>query len=1114
MWLVNLALRRPYSVATLCLVILMMGVLSIFRMKTDVLPAVNIPVVVVVWNYSGLSAQDMESRVVLVAERGYSTSVDNIDHIESESINGIGLIKLYMAGDADIGAAIGQVTAQSMQSLRFMPTGMQPPSILQFNASNVQVAQITMSSNLLSAQEMFDYATQFLRLKLFTIEGMQLPPPYGGSGRQVAIDLDPFKLASKQLSPQDVVNAILASNVILPAGISRMGGHEYDISINGSPVDYASFNRVPVKVVNGRTVYVGDVAHAHDGYGNLFNTVHVNGRRAVYLAVLKKSNASTLAIVDATRDMLPSLKAAAPEGLELKLDFDQSTFVRAAINGVLRESLISAALVALMVFGFLGSWRSVIIVCTSIPLAVLCSVIGLSLSGMTLNLMTLGGLALSIGMLVDDATVEVENIHRNRVHEKRLAVAILDSASQVATPALATTLTICIVFFPVVMLTGPAKFLFIPLALGVVIAMVASYLLSRTLVPAMAHLLMKKEEVHGAEGEQGRNSRTPGETAPKRKPGRLARLNAWRDRQFERLEDAYESALRVALSQRALVLGSFFVLLVASGFLARVVGLDFFPNVDTGQMKLHLRAPPGMRLDDTEVLAARVQDEIRKIIPTDELETINDNIGAPISINLGYIATDNVNSGDADILIALTPKHHPSEGYIERMRRELPVKFPGTSLYFQSADVISQVLNFGTSAAIDVQIQGRDLEHNYQLAQKIKARVSRIPGAVDVHIPQVTNHPELRVNVDRERAAQLGLAEKDVASSLLTSLTGSSLVSPSFFVDPKTNVNYSVVVQTPFTDIDSVNALLATPIVGSVPTANANSASPGTPGALEQSGDSLQSALSAPGQAPYLGSIATILPNVNRSVINHYTAYPIVEVQCGVGGRDLGAVASDIQRIVDDEKKLPKGTEIHIRGQSEQMFRSFGRLALGLILAIALVYLLLATLLQSWLDPLIIMIAIPGALIGVLWMLMVTGTTINVESLMGTIMVVGIAVSNSNLLVNFANDLRGDKERKVSAVDAAVEAGKTRLRPVLMTAIAMLLGMLPMALALGEGGEQNAPLGRAVIGGLLVATFVTLFAVPIVYSLLRKAPPRKQTMDAEFEKEIADDPPAPAENHG
>ena len=1109
MWIVNLALRRPYSVATFCLVILMMGLLSIFRMKTDVLPAVNIPVVVVVWNYSGLSAQDMESRVVLVAERGYSTSVDNIDHIESESINGIGLIKLYMAGEADIGAAIGQITAQSMQSLRFMPTGMQPPSILQFNASNVQVAQITMSSKLLSAQEMFDYATQFLRLKLFTIQGMQLPPPYGGSGRQVSIDLDPFRLASKQLSPQDVVNAILDSNVILPAGVSRMGGREYDVGVNGSPIDYDAFNRIPIKVVNGATVYVGDVAHAHDGYGNLFNTVHVNGRRAVYMAILKKSNASTLAIVDATREMLPSLKAAAPEGLELKLDFDQSTFVRAAINGVLRESLISAGLVALMVFGFLGSWRSVLIVCTSIPLALLCSVIGLSLSGMTLNLMTLGGLALSIGMLVDDATVEVENIHRNRVHEKRLAVAILDSASQVATPALATTLTICIVFFPVVLLTGPAKFLFIPLALGVVIAMVASYLLSRTLVPAMAHLMMKHEEVPEAEGEQGKDQKNASQQ-PKKPAGRLARLNAWRDRQFERLEGAYESALRVVLTQRALVLVSLLAMLVASGFLARIVGLDFFPTVDTGQMKLHLRAPPGMRLEDTEVLAARVEDEIRKLIPADELETINDNIGAPISINLGYIATDNVNSGDADILIALKPKHHSSDGYIERIRRELPAKFPGSSLYFQSADVISQVLNFGTAAAIDVQVQGRDFEHNYQLAQKIKASMTRVPGAVDVHIPQVMDHPELRVNVDRERASQLGLAEKDVASSLLTSLTGSSLVAPSFFVDPKTNVNYNVVVQTPFTGIDSVNALLATPIVGSVPMPPEDSASNGTPGAIEQSSDSLQRALLSPGQAPYLGSIATIQPNVNRSVINHYTAYPVVDVQCGVSGRDLGAVASDIQRIVNDQKKLPKGTEIHIRGQSEQMFQSFGRLALGLILAIALVYLLLATLLQSWLDPLIIMIAIPGALIGVLWMLMVTGTTINVESLMGTIMVVGIAVSNSNLLVNFANDLRSEKDKKVSAIDAAVEAGKTRLRPVLMTAIAMLLGMMPMALALGEGGEQNAPLGRAVIGGLLVATFVTLFVVPVVYSLLRQAPPRKQTMDAEFEKEIADQEKAPA----
>jgi multidrug efflux pump subunit AcrB len=1101
MWIVRLALRRPYSVATLCIAILLMGLLSITRMKTDVLPAVNIPVVVVVWSYSGLSARDMEARVVFVAERGYSTTVDNIDHIESESINGIGVIKLYMADDADIGASIGQITAQSMQSLRSMPPGMQPPSILQFNASNVQVAQITMSSNLLSAQEMFDYATQFMRLKLFTIEGMQLPPPYGGSGRLVAIDLDPFKLGAKQLSPQDVVNAILNSNVILPAGISRMGEREYDISINSSPIDYDAFNRIPIKVVAGATVYLGDVAHAHDGYGNLFNTVHVNGRRAVYMAILKKSNASTLAIVDATREMLPALKAAAPDGLELKLDFDQSTFVRSAISGVLRESLISAGLVALMVFGFLGSWRSVIIVCTSIPLAILCSVIGLSLAGHTLNLMTLGGLALSIGMLVDDATVEVENIHRNRVHEKRLAVAILDSANQVATPALATTLTICIVFFPVVMLTGPAKFLFIPLALAVVIAMVASYLLSRTLVPAMAHLMMRKEEVHGSESQE-----------PGKGLSRFARFNRWRDRQFERLENAYEGALRITLTQRALVLGSLLVLLISSALLTRVVGLDFFPSVDTGQMKLHVRAPPGTRLEDTEILSAQVQDEIRKIIPASELDTINDNIGAPISLNLGYIATDNVNSGDADILIALKGKHAPSAEYIARIRRDVAPKFPSTTMYFQSADVISQVLNFGTPAPVDVQVQGRDSSGNYALAQKILARVREVPGVADAHIPQVLNHPELQIIVDRERAAQLGLALKDVASSLLTSLTGSSLVSPSFFVDPKNNVNYSVVVQTPFAGIDSVNTLLATPIIGTPDTSDQGTASSGTPGSLTpQNGASFQSSLLAPGQAPYLGSIAAIEPTVDASVINHYTAYPVIDVLCEVTGRDLGAVAGDIQRIVDSTKGLPKGTEIHIRGQSEQMFQSFGRLGLGLILAIALVYLLLATLLQSWLDPFIIMVAIPGALIGVLWMLAITGSTINVESLMGTIMVVGIAVSNSNLLVNFANDLRSDPKRKLSALDAAVEAGKTRLRPVLMTAIAMLLGMLPMALAMGEGGEQNAPLGRAVIGGLLVATFVTLFVVPVVYSLLRKALPHKQLMDQEFDKEIAEAEGAPAQ---
>jgi multidrug efflux pump subunit AcrB len=1169
-WIVRLALRRPYTVATFCLLIMLLGVLSVLRMRTDVLPSINIPVVVVVWSYNGLSAEDMERRVTLVAERGYSTTVDNIEHMDSESMSGIGIIRMYMDPDADIGGAIAQVSAQSMQSLRFMPTGMTPPNILQFNASNVPVAQITLSSNSIPGMEIFDYTQNFLRLRLFTIPGLQSPPPYGGTGRQVSVDLDLAKLAEKQLAPADAVQGVLASNVILPAGTVRVGQREYDVELNGSPSSYEEFNRIPLKVVNGATVYLGDVANVHDGSAVVTNTVHVNGERAAYLAILKKSNASTITVVDAAKNLLPTLRAAAPEGLEIKLDFDQSVFVRSAIKGVLREAAISGGLVALMILGFLGSWRGVVICCASIPLAIFCGVIGLFLTGNTLNLMTLGGLALAIGMLVDDATVEVENIHRNRQKEPRLAVAILDSASQVATPALATTLTVCIVFFPVVLLTGPARSLFVPLALAVVVSMVASYLLSRTLVPAMAHLLMKNEKIEGAEGEGEEQGKGKGDEGGK--PSLWVRINRARARAFDRFESAYETALRAVLYRRALIIGVMVLLLASAGLLSVFVGLDFFPSVDTGLMKIHFRAPIGTRIEDTEVMVADVERRIRAIIPAAELETVNDNVGVPISINYAYIQSDAIGGQDADILIDLKPGHHPTDGYVRRIRAEVAPAFPGSTLYFQPADVISQVLSFGVPSAIDVQVQAKSSAQAYEIASGMLDQVRRVPGAADVHIAQVVNKPVLRVDVDRDRAAQLGLFERDVANSLLTSLSGSGQLNPSFWVSPENFVNYTVAVQTPITSLTTFDDLRATPI--SLPSGSGASGapSPNTPPSTAPSpNNAVNGAFTPPvnGDAsPYLGSIALLRPSESQAVVNHYTVQPIADIQASVDGRDLGSVARDLEEITK-KVKLPKGAEIHIRGQSQAMFQSFGSLALGLVVAIALVYLLLVTLLQSWLDPFIIMTAIPGALVGVLWMLALTGTTLNVESLMGTIMVVGIAVSNSNLLVNFANDLRGDKDQDRKgkggdesagakkgeekhdekkgeagpdeqdesgprrrndvtgakakpgkggqksdeddekpdpneALEAAVEAGRTRLRPVLMTAIAMIIGMVPMALALGEGGEQNAPLGRAVIGGLLVATFVTLFLVPAVYTLLRQKKPQKQRLDEKFAAETAE----------
>jgi len=828
-----------------------------------------------------------------------------------------------------------------------------------------------------------------------------------------------------------------------------------------------AFNDLPVKAVDGATVTLGDVARVRDGYAVQANMVRIDGRRATYLAILKKADASTLAVVEGAREQLPTIKAAAPEGMELKIDFDQSVFVRAAIQNVLHEAVIASILVSLMILFFLGSWRGAVLVGTSIPLAILVGLVGLFLSGQTLNLMTLGGLALAIGMLVDDATVEVENIHRNRHMGKPLTVAILDGARQIAVPALAATLTICVVFFPVVLLEGPARFLFTPLALGVVISMLASYLLSRTLVPTLARLLLEKEDLHH-EGA-----------------GFSARFNRWRDRGFERFREAYGRVLTAVLAHRPMVLGAAGLVLACTAALPFVVGLDFFPVVDAGQMRLHYRAPIGTRIEETERLVARLEQRIREIVPPDELQTINSMIGVPISYNLAFVQTDNIGSQDADVLIALKPKHRPTDEYMDRIRRELPDEFPGSNLYFQPADIVSQVLNFGLPAPIDVQIEGPDVEQSFGVARELAGRMRHIPGATDVRIPQVLAHPALALDVDRARAAQIGITQRDVANNLLVSLSSSTLVAPSFWINPKNNVNYFVVVQTPLRQVDSVPSLLGMPLGRNVQLVS--SSVPTTPGDQPVGG------------ASYLGAVARLRPASGLSMINHVSVQRVVDVQASASGRDLGAVTRDIQKAIKSLPPLPKATRIHIRGQSESMFAAFGRMGVGLVLAIALVYLLLVVLFQSFLDPFIILVAVPGALIGVLWMLAATGTTLNVESFMGAIMAVGIATSNSILLVNSANDAR--VSQGMGVIEAAIEAGKTRLRPVLMTALAMILGMVPMALALGEGGEQNAPLGRAVIGGLVVATFITLFVVPAVYTLLRRAPPSAHQLDEQFAAE-------------
>jgi len=1081
MWIVRLALRRPYSVAVLALLILSMGFLSLSRMIVDIFPAVDIPVVIVVWSYPGLPPEDMERRVVLISERAYSTTVNGIERIESQSIPGIGILKVYFHPGSDIASAIAQISSVSSTVLRLAPPGMQPPNVLQFNASNVPVAQLTLSSDTLPEEQIFDYGLNFIRVRLFTIPGLSTPAPFGGKTRQIMVDVDPAALAAKGLSPQDVVNALQASDIIIPAGTARIGNFEYNVLSNSSPSSIDEFRTIPIKVVGRAPVFIGDVARVSDSFAVQSNIVHVNGKRAAYLAILKHSDASTLAVVEATRDVLPLIKETAPEGLELKIDFDQSVFVRAAIEGVVREAILGALLVSLMILIFLGSWRSMFIVIVSIPLAIFTSVIALNLAGSSINIMTLGGLALAIGMLVDDATVEVENIHRNRAMGKPMTIAILDGARQVAVPAVVATLSICIVFFPVVLLYGAAKYLFTPLAFAVVVAMLASYVLSRTLVPTLARMLMPGERHLSDDEKEDLNSHGLVARA-------FIRFNRARDRGFERFRDRYVSVLQIVLHHWVYTLFVVTVLGGVSIWMVFNVGTDFFPSVDAGLMKLHFRAPAGTRIEETEKMTAAVEETIRRVIPPEEIETINDMIGVPTFYNLAFVQTENIGGMDSDILIALKKGHRPTEMYRRKLREVLPSKFPGSTFYFQAADIVTQVLNFGITSQLSLQVETMDLNRAYQYAKKLSDALRTIPGTADVHVNEVLDYPALQVDVDRTRAADLGLSPRDVASSVLTSLASSVLVAPTFFLNPRNNVNYNVAVQVPINQITSLENLHVLPVTA--PSAGAL-LQPDTP-------DAPADIVQVP--APTLADVALLRHRVSPENINHYTVQRIVSVDLNVDGRDLGSVSADIKTRIGELGKLPAGVRVMLRGQNQVMEQSFRSLALGLILAIMLVYFLMVVLFQSWLDPLIIIVAVPGALVGIVWMLLLTGTTINVESLMGSIMAVGIATSNSILLVSFANDARMETEN-LTARDAVVHAAATRLRPVIMTALAMIIGMLPMALGMGEAGEQNAPLGRAVIGGLVVATTATLFVVPIIYMKLRRNLPAKYMLEKRFEAE-------------
>ncbi|MGA2498056.1 MAG: efflux RND transporter permease subunit [Tepidisphaeraceae bacterium] len=1135
MWIVRLALRRPYTFVVAAMLVAILGIVTILRMPTDIFPEIDIPVVSVIFNYAGISPDDMEKRMVSNFERFLTTTVNDIDHIESQSLNGIAVIKVFFQKGARIEAATAQVTAVSQAAIRQMPPGTTPPLVIRYSASSVPILMLSISSDTMSEQQIFDTTVNFLRPQLITIQGVQIPYPYGGKQRQIMVDIDPDRLYAWGISPNDVSNAVNAQNLILPAGSAKIGPQEYPIRLNSSPETVAALNDLPIKTVNGITVCIKDVAHVRDGFSVQTNLVHANGRRGVLLPILKDSKASTIDVVKNIRANLPRIAATLPPEMNITPMFDQSLFVRAAVEGVIKEAAIAAGLTALMILLFLGSWRSTLIVVISIPLSILVAIITLGFLGHSLNVMTLGGMALAVGILVDDATVEIENIHRNLHQRKRLVQAILDGAQQIAVPAFVSTLCICIVFVPVVFISGAAKFLFVPLAMAVVIAMLTSYLLSRTLVPTMVHYLLAAEvemyggqidptDPHSMHRQHRRSLRwiglllvaaligagidslryfAPGTISVHvhRAVGALqhwyardpesARLQLgailsgmllalmlfwlrvpWRfhlafNAAFEALRRFYGGMLGWSLHHRPSVIAGFIILAGGSCSLFPMIGRDFFPSVDAGQIRLHVRAHPGTRIEETARIFAQVEDIIRREIPERELGTVLDNIGIPYSgLNLSMSDGTLISAADGEVMISLKENHRPTAEYIRQLRKSLPLEMPGIVFFFQPPDIATQVLNFGLAAPIDVQLTGppRNTAENEVIARRILGDILKIPGAADARLGQVSNIPDIRINVDRTLASQAGVSQREVANDLLISLSSSLMTAPNFWLNPGSGVNYSVLVQTPQYRIDTVNALENTPI--------------------------LPIDSPSPDRSQLLGNLATLSRGVSPANITHFNIMPTYDVQVGVAGTDLGRVANGVRKVIKEvESKLPRGSTINLRGQVESMDASFTGLSYGLIFAVVLVYLLLVINFQSWLDPLIILMALPGALSGILWMLFATGTTVSVPALMGAIMSIGVATANSILMITFANDRRKEGD---NALAAALAAGITRLRPVMMTALAMIIGMLPMSLGLGEGGEQNAPLGRAVIGGLLMATFATLFFVPVVYSLLRGRAPVTQ----------------------
>jgi multidrug efflux pump subunit AcrB len=1098
MWIVRLALRRPYTFVVVSVLIAILGVTAIITMPIDIFPYIDIPVVSVVWNYNGLSPEEMEKRMVTFFERSMTTTVNDIEHIESQSYTGVSVTRVYFQPNAKVEVALAQITAIAQTLLRPMPPGTQPPSIIKYDASSVPIIQLGLQSDTMSEQELFDMGQNFIRTQLATIQGAAVPLPYGGKFRQVMVDLNPDQLTAKGLSATDVSAALGNQNLIFPAGNAKIGDKDFMIRTNSSPRAVEELNMMPLRVVNGATVYLKDVAQVRDGYSVQTSLVRTNGTRGALLTVLRNGKASTLAVVDNVKAALPKVLAGLPPALKVRQLFDQSIFVRAAISGVVREGVIAACLTGMMILLFLGSWRSTIIVCISIPLSILTSLMILSLLGQTINVMTLGGLALAVGILVDDATVEIENTHRNMAMRKPLVRAVLDGAQQIAAPAFVSTLAICIVFVPVLLLTGAAKYLFTPLAMAVVFAMMASYFLSRTLIPTMVHYMLRSEVKLYARGEHAEGG-----------TGLIWSLHHLFNRRFEMMRASYSSMLHWCLDHRLPVLGGFFLFVAGSLCLAPLVGRDFFPTVDSGSMRLHARTPSGTRLETTEQIFAAIENEIRQVVPAREIANIIDNIGIPNGgFNLAFGDSPTLGVGDGDILISLKPEEHGSTAeYTDRLRKHLHRKFPDVVFFFEPANITNQILNFGLPAPIDVQVVSRNAESNYEIARRIAEKVARIPGSADVHIHQVVDYPTITLDIDRSKAGQVGLTQRDVATSLLISLSSSGQIAPTQFLDWRTGVSYGVALQTPQYRMDSLAALLRTPV--SVPFSGVNtSTATSTAGAANPANafigagpNQASAAYGNPGTIAggpqLLSNMVTVGRSVGPEIVNHYNVQPVMDVYANVDRRDLGSVGAGVEKIVAEmTPQLPRGTTLELRGQIRTMESSFYRLGMGMIFAVALVYLLMAVNFQSWMDPFIILMALPGALAGIVWMLFITQTTFSVPSMMGSIMCIGVATANSILLVVFANDQRVEG---LDARSAALAAGHTRIRPVIMTASAMIIGMLPMALGMGEGGEQNSPLGRAVIGGLLVATLTTLFVVPLVYSLLRKNPP------VDFERRIVEE---------